>query len=133
MNEFEAAMGLCVLDEIENIHSKREELYNRYEDELNSFVSFQESNKDMSKNYSYFPVIFKDEEELLKVQNALNKQAIFPRRYFYPSLDTLNFIEPKQYMPNSRDISRRILCLPLYPELETDMQKQIIKIIKEML
>ena len=133
MNEFEAAMGLCVLDEMENIHSKREELYNRYKDELNSFVSFQESNKDMSKNYSYFPVIFKDEEELLKVQNALNKQAIFPRRYFYPSLDTLNFIEPKQWMPNSRDISRRILCLPLYPELETDMQKQIIKIIKEML
>jgi dTDP-4-amino-4,6-dideoxygalactose transaminase len=56
-----------------------------------------------------------------------------PRRYFYPSLDTLTYIEPKQEMLISRDISTRILCLPIYAELEKEIQKKIISIIKESL
>ncbi|MDE4978297.1 DegT/DnrJ/EryC1/StrS family aminotransferase, partial [Francisella tularensis subsp. holarctica] len=54
------------------------------------------------------------------------------RRYFYPSLDSLSFIEPKQYMPISRDISKRILCLPIYAELEDDKINKIINNIKEV-
>jgi dTDP-4-amino-4,6-dideoxygalactose transaminase len=74
-----------------------------------------------------------DEEETLKVQKALNEKQIFPRRYFYPLLDTLSYIEPKQYSPISRDISNRILALPMYPGLEKDNQITIINIIKEVL
>ena len=117
MNEFEAAMGLCMLDEIENIKDKRKILYEIYQQELKGIVSFQKQNENTTLNYSYFPVVLKNTEEREKVQKALNDKQIFPRRYFYPSLDTLNYIEPKQYMLNSRDISSRILCLPLYPEL----------------
>lgn len=131
MNEFEAAMGLCVLDDLEDIKQKRKLLFEKYSDELKSLVEFQKLNTYATNNYSYFPVIFKNEEELLKVQKALNEKDIFPRRYFYPSLDTLTYIEPKQYLPNSRDISRRILCLPIYPELEHKIQKRIIEIIKK--
>ena len=65
------------------------------------------------------------------MQDALNKKNIFPRRYFYPSLDTLSYIEPKQYMLISRDIARRVLCLPIYPDLEEKNQDNILKIIKE--
>ena len=61
----------------------------------------------------------------------LNEDDIFPRRYFYPSLDTLEYIEPKQNMPISRDISKRILCLPIYPGLENNIQIQIIETIKD--
>jgi dTDP-4-amino-4,6-dideoxygalactose transaminase len=133
MNEFEAAMGLCMLDEIDNIFTKRKKVYETYEDELNGVVKFQEKNKNASLNYSYFPVIFEDENQLLQVKEALNKENIFPRRYFYPSLDTLNYIEPKQYLPVSRDISKRILCLPIYPELSEYDQSIIIEGIKNAL
>ena len=85
------------------------------------------------QNYSYFPIIFKSEKQLIKVQKALNENKIFPRRYFYPSLDTLNYIEPKQYMPKSRNISKRILCLPIYSELEREVQITIIDLIKKNL
>ncbi|AXA33695.1 DegT/DnrJ/EryC1/StrS family aminotransferase [Francisella adeliensis] len=133
MNEFEAAMGLCVLDDIESIHKSRKEVAQRYKAELDGLVQFQEFNSNAIENYSYFPIVFKDEEELLRVQKALNEESIYPRRYFYPSLDTLDYIEPKQYMPISRDISKRIMCLPIYAELDKSVQNKIIKIIKSQL
>ena len=130
MNEFEAAMGLCVLDDIENIKEKRKVVIKNYRKELKDLVQFQEQNINASENYSYFPIVLKNEEQLLKVQKALNDENIFPRRYFYPSLDTLEYIEPKQECKISRDISKRILCLPVYVELEKDVQEIIIKIIR---
>lgn len=130
MNEFEAAMGLCVLDDIEEIKSARKKVYELYTNELCGYVQFQEQNPDATQNYSYFPVVFESEEQLQKVQKALNEQDIFPRRYFYPSLDTLSYIEPKQQCSISREISKRILCLPMYADLLRDDQLRIITILK---
>ncbi len=133
MNEFEAAMGLCVLDDIQLILSEREEIDHYYQQELNDFVQVQKMNKEYSKNYSYYPIILKSNKEALKINNALNKQKIFPRRYFYPSLDSLPYIEPKQYCKTSRNISNRILSLPIYPGLAKKDQTKIINIIKSCL
>lgn len=133
MNEFEAAMGLCVLDEIETIHAKRKAVYELYQNELNGLVQMQEQNQHATNNHSYFPIVLESEEQLLKIQKALNEKEISPRRYFYPSLDTLSYIEPKQHMPISRDISKRILCLPMYPDLSLDEQNLILDTIKKNL
>lgn len=133
MNEFEAAMGLCVLDDIEKIKNKRKSLIENYKKELKGLVQFQEQNNNATENYSYFPILFKSEKELLKIQKALNSEQIFPRRYFYPSLDTLEYIEPKQECKISRDISKRILCLPVFVELSLKEQEKIIDIIKDNL
>ncbi len=131
MNEFEAAMGLCVLDEIDEILHKRRAISEQYEKELAGLVKFQERNSSSTKNYAYFPIVLKDEIETLELQKALNNRQIFPRRYFYPSLDTLSYIEPRQCTSVSRDISNRILALPLYPELKKEDQMIIIDIIKD--
>lgn len=133
MNEFEAAMGLCILDDIEQIRQNRKILFERYQTKLQGLIQFQEQNLNSTQNYSYFPVLLESEKQLKKVQKALNEQQIFPRRYFYPSLDTLNYIEPKQYCLISRDISKRILCLPIYPELIEIEQNTILDIIKVQL
>lgn len=133
MNEFEAAMGLCMLDEMEKIKEERNYIWQRYVDALQGLVQFQEQHIHASQNHSYFPVVFKNEGQLLRVQKALGEKDIFPRRYFYPSLDTLSYIEPKQFCENSRDISTRILCLPMYAELTKEEQELIISTIKENL
>lgn len=130
MNEFEAAMGLCILDDLEMIHLERKKIYEIYKQELTNLVEFQDCNDNATKNYSYFPIILKDESQMFRIKKALNDNKIFPRRYFYPSLDTLSYIEPKQYMVESRDISSRILCLPIYISLDAKIQKKIINIIK---
>lgn len=133
MNEFEAAMGLCVLDEIEKIKQKRKGIHDRYVKEFEGLVQFQEQNIHATKNHSYFPVIFDSELKMKEIQKILNENDIYPRRYFYPSLDTLSYIEPKQYMPISRDISNKILCLPIFPDLSASEQELIIKLIKDNL
>jgi dTDP-4-amino-4,6-dideoxygalactose transaminase len=130
MNEFEAAMGLCVLDDMQNLHEKRRIIYEFYKKELEGVVKFQQQNKDSTQNYSYFPIILENEEQLIQVEKLLYEKEIYPRRYFYPSLDTLTYINPKQYCDISRDISKRILCLPMYPELTKKEQELIIELIK---
>ena len=129
MNEFEAAMGLCILDEMEMVSRKRKEVYERYKKELDGLVQFQNQNLYSTQNYAYFPIILKDEDQTLKLQKALNEKEIFPRRYFYPSLDTLSYIEPKQYAPISRDISSRILALPMYPGLAPEEHSGLDKVL----
>lgn len=131
MNEFQAAMGLCLLDDINFIMEKRAEIWFNYNKSLNDYVEFQERNKDCTNNFSYFPIILKDEKNVLKIIRELNKKNIYPRRYFYPSLETLNYINYKEEMLNSRSISERILCLPLYPDLDKEIQNYIISIVKE--
>ena len=123
MNEFQAAMGLCMLDEMPNINLQRERVYNIYVKELKGVVKLQEKNLNSTLNFSYFPIILEDENQLYKVQMALNSKEIYPRRYFYTSLDTLSYIDKKQYCAISRDISKRILCLPMYPELLKKQQE----------
>ena len=130
MNEFEAAMGLCVLDDINELDLKRSLIYEFYKNELDGFVVFQEQNCDATPNHSYFPIILKSEDQLKLVESALNKSAIFPRRYFYPSLDTLRYIKQNQFCDVSRNIASRVLCLPIYPGLEIKQQKLITEIIK---
>ncbi len=133
MNEFEAAMGLCMLDEMEVISQRRKVVYERYAEALRGLVQTQSQNPHSTQNYAYFPIILKDEEQTLGLQKALNEKQIFPRRYFYPSLDTLSYIEPKQYASISRDISSRVLALPMYPELTEDEQNSILNIIKNII
>ena len=130
MNEFEAAMGLCVLDDIEKITSKRKIIHDQYIAELKGVVAFQQQNRYSSQNYSYFPVLFENETELKKIQQALNEKSIFPRRYFFPSLDSLSYIKPNQFCSVSRSVSKKILCLPMYDGLLGDEQMQIIQTIK---
>ena len=130
MNEFEAAMGLCVLDDIVAIKANRKKIFDFYSQELGKFLSFQLWNEHATQNYAYFPVVFKDEKQLLKTQKKLNENSIFPRRYFYPSLESLSYINKYQKCENSQSISERILCLPLYDDLSLNDAGRITDIIK---
>lgn len=135
MNEFQAAMGLCVLEDIKENIRKRKKIYNRYLSGLNitDKLQFQQLNQDMIYNYSYFPVIFQDEKTLLQIRNALDKINVNCRRYFYPSLDKLPYIHSTSFVPVSNSISSRILCLPLYETLDENKQEEIISKIISLL
>ena len=123
-------MGLCVLEDIDKILEKRKVVYEVYFKELSNFVELQAINSNCSQNYAYFAILLESEKQALKVQKALNDNNIFPRRYFHPSLDTLPYVE-NQMMQTSRDISSRILCLPMFEDLKLYDQMQIINIVKE--
>ena len=80
-----------------------------------------------NSNYSYFPIILETEEIVLSTLKVFSKYDIFPRRYFYPSANTFTKIVKYQKCPISENISKRIICLPLYFDLDNEI---IIKICK---
>lgn len=130
MNEFQAAMGLCVLDEMDLIEQTRRESWDYYKENIPSSFIGQKWNDLATQNFHYFPMLFKDQSEVIEKRMLLNKQDIFPRRYFYPSLANLNFLNPSLNMSNSSEISQRILCLPLYSGLEKHDQTRVVEIIR---
>ena len=126
MTEVHAAVGIANLKYLDAALADRKKKYHLYKEELSrdSSLSFQKINE--ACNYSYFPVIFKDEETCLKVINNLQAEHVFPRRYFWPSVNTFTKYLPYTPMPISEDIASRVLCLPLYFTLEeSDMQRII--------
>lgn len=133
MNEFEAAMGLCVLDEIETINEGRQQVWQKYQAELMGKVVFQQWNKYSLNNNAYAPILFNSEAELLVVEAKLKENGIVPRRYFYPSLDTLEYLSTKKICSYSRDVAGRVLCLPIFIGLKEYEHNKIIEIIKATL
>jgi dTDP-4-amino-4,6-dideoxygalactose transaminase len=130
MTEIHAALGLANLKYYDEVLKDRKVKYNYYKEKLlvkNNF--FSQIIKFGEQNYSYFPLIFKSEDLLLKVKEVLNEQKIYPRRYFYPSLTTYTKVVEYVNIPISEDISKRILCLPLYWELEFKEMNRIINLI----
>jgi dTDP-4-amino-4,6-dideoxygalactose transaminase len=129
ISELQSAMGLSVFDNLDFIFDERRKVVEFYLKNLNfdnlTTMKIREKTK---WNYSYFPVIFQSEEELLNVQKRLNEAEIFPRRYFYPSLNTINFVNGET-MPISESIASRILCLPLYVGLTEVELKLIVNLI----
>ncbi len=130
MTEVHAALGIANLKYYVDVLKDRKEKYNLYKEALSNLpgLTFQKI-KQGTPNYSYFPVIFESEAQLLKVENALNAEKIYPRRYFYPSVNTYNNILEYQQSPISEDIAKRILCTPLYLNLAIDDIDKILQII----
>lgn len=129
-SEFHAAMGLCVLPKVDELIAKRKEMAEAY-DNLLAVKSFTKPTllEEVDYNYAYYPVIFNSETKLLYVQKALNEIDIYPRRYFYPSLNNLDFVISKS-LPVSESIAQRVLCMPVYHQMSKDDLELIIDTIK---
>ena len=132
-SEFHAAMGLANLRHIEAIQQSRKDQAAMYDKELAGLrVKRPKIQANSVWNHSYYPVVFETEELLLRSITELNDNWIYPRRYFYPSLSGLNYVK-KYAVPVSDDVCRRVLCLPLFYELENDQVKRICQIIGHVL
>lgn len=131
ISELQAAMGLAVFEYMADILEGRKKVVDFYNDNLDfSKLETMKIRENTKWNYSYYPVIFETEDALLKCQDVLIRNNIVPRRYFYPSLNKLNYLDGGS-MPVSESIACRVLCLPLYKELEIEDVKRIVTLIND--
>ncbi|MGC7846715.1 DegT/DnrJ/EryC1/StrS family aminotransferase [Desulforudis sp. 1088] len=134
MSELHAAMGLCVLPKVDEIIARRRqcaEYYNEFLDGIG--LRWPHIPAGVEYNYGYYPVVFPNHETMMRVREALIKNGIMPRRYFYPSLNTLPYLQQHSYVscPVSENLASRILCLPMYDSLLKDDILKISKVIKD--
>ncbi|MFT4033752.1 MAG: DegT/DnrJ/EryC1/StrS family aminotransferase [Siphonobacter sp.] len=134
-SEFHSAMGLCILPHLSEIINGRRRVTQRYDSLINWSEKIRKPIIDeaVERNYAYYPIFFNTQTTLLNVREALMAQEIYPRRYFYPSLNTLPFLHANQACPVSEAMALTALCLPLYPDLEDDNIVRISTIINENL
>jgi dTDP-4-amino-4,6-dideoxygalactose transaminase len=135
-SEFHAAMGLCLFPMVNDILSTRKLLCELYDENLAEVFGQLKGPfipEEVVYNYAYYPVVFESEEQLLMVRDSLNAAYIYPRRYFYPSLNTLPYLDMPTHLPIAESLAPKVLCLPLYHELGVDDIRKICKIIIEVL
>ena len=132
-SEFNAAMGLCNLPRINDFINRRKDINILYRRLLsNSGLKFPVIPDNTEYNYSYFPVIFRSEEQMLLIKDKLSENNINTRRYFYPSLNKLPYLKGNS-CPLSESTAKRVLCLPLYYELSNEEVEFISNIISDNL
>ena len=133
-SEIHAAIGLCNLKEIDSIFSARKEIGQEY-DRLLQGLPMQKPQVALgaSFNYSYYPILLKNEQTLLKLKAVLFAEGVKARRYFHPSLNRLDFMPDQSPMPISESAASRVLCLPIYKGLKMEEVRKIGGIIQQEL
>ena len=139
MNEFQAVMGICNLKYVDERIQRRKRLYEYYKRKLSKKVKFQKLTAS-KYNYGYMPVCFENIGKRDEVYSKLLKNRIEPRKYFFPLTTSSDYFKKervdlvKKYdLRKAHDISNRILCLPLYPDLQTQDVNRVIKTIEDTL
>lgn len=137
MNEFAAIMGLCNLKHMEQVIQERKTQFEEYRKELYNIggIRLLDDNEKEDENYGYFPILIEKDYFLNRdeLHDLLKKNNIFTRKYFYPlTSDQACFKNKYKYtdLKNARELSEKVLVLPIYEGLEIKYLKKIIEIIK---
>ncbi len=138
MNEFQAAMGLTNLENINQSIEHRKIVYEIYKSKLNKIdgLMFTNISDNIKYNYSYLPVLV-DEKLFGKTRDALFDRLaqynVFARKYFYPLLtDIKPYADCNSNVPNAKYAADRILCLPIYADMKPSVAEKICDIIIEI-
>lgn len=119
-SEFHAAMGIINLEYMDEILRRRAAQRAQYAKNLSDLDHrVPVIIKEAVSNFAYLPIIFRSEEALIKSVEMLNNNWIYPRRYFYPSLDTLPYVKEAD-VPVAKSVASRVLCLPLFHNLSDE-------------
>lgn len=137
MNEFCAAMGLCNLRHVDEDILKRKAVTEIYREKLSGIKGIQlcPEQKGVKSNCSYFPVVIDETvfgADRDGIYDALVKENIYVRKYFWPLVSDYGCYKD-QYdsaeTPVAKKVSRRVLTLPLYPDLSKADAERICGII----
>ncbi|MCM1560725.1 MAG: DegT/DnrJ/EryC1/StrS family aminotransferase [Butyrivibrio sp.] len=138
MNEFAAIMGLCNLRHLEEALEGRKKIYERYTEELKNVPGIRMLNESMAdnRNYAYFPIAVEPEFPLNRdaLYTKLAEHNIYARKYFYPlTLDQLCFQNKYRDVKVNvaRELSEKILVLPMYADLDMEKVGEICRIIRK--
>lgn len=130
LSELHAAMGLAVLPKVEEIIATRKQRSTWYDEYLlGAGLQRPVQVGGLEYNYAYYPVLFRSHRAMITAREALQSKEVFPRRYFYPSLNTLPFLHDalRRSCPVSETLAMRVLCLPMYSELTRETIEMISK------
>ena len=140
LNEVQAAYGLLQLKYINGFIEKRKMLTEMYQTLLKDVpgIRFLPDMEGVTHGYSYFPILIDEEifgQSRDTLYDKLKENNIFARRYFYPLISNFNPYRElpsakEENLPISTQAALKVLCLPIYPELQGEFVFKIVSILK---
>ncbi|MBK7357394.1 DegT/DnrJ/EryC1/StrS family aminotransferase [Propionivibrio sp.] len=132
-SELHAAMGLCMLPRVPELIAMRRELASGYDQQLHELPLVRpQPAEGLERNFAYYPVVFPSEAALLSARAALAAANIGTRRYFFPPLNRLPYVQGDS-CPLAEAVSARVLCLPLSHAITSSMQREITDMLRACL
>lgn len=127
MSEVNAAFGLLQLRHIDAALDRRGEIDAAYRTRLDGVagITCMPRASVGRSNYSYFPILVEPDYAISRdgLYQKLKDHGIHPRRYFYPLISEFSMYrglpsaQPDRLSAASA-ASQKILCLPIYPDLD---------------
>lgn len=141
MSEINAAFGMLQLQHMEKAWVRRKEIdsfYRKHLTGVDGIKQFEEA-KEVTGNFSYFPILVQSEYPITRdaLYEHLKDRKIYSRRYFYPLISDFPMYRglPSAHrgnLPIADEVSRKVLCLPIYPALSCEEQERVIDAIREL-
>jgi len=139
MNEVQAALGLVQLKYHEKNIEKRKTIAETYRKNLKDIkgISLLPEPEKTDSNFAYFPVFINEKEYGMsrdELYEKLKQHGIFGRRYFYPLISEFSMYKgldsaKPDNLPVAEKIAKQVICLPIYPDLDSENVERIGKII----
>lgn len=138
MSEINAAFGLVQLKHIDQAMAQRQAIDERYRAELAEVtgITLYRHDAHANSNFSYFPILVEEDYPLSRdeLYEKLKSHGILSRRYFYPLISNMPMYRclPSSdlaYLPQANILTKKVLCLPIYADLDKDSLDIIVKLI----
>ena len=142
MDEIRAAYGLLNLMQVDNAIAERKLIAESYEEKLkgvDGINTFKFDDNTVHYNYAYYPILVDAAKYGMtrdELYFKLREHNIFGRRYFYPLISQFPLYRglPSSKSENliiAEEISAKVICLPIFPGLESSQIELICGIISE--
>lgn len=132
LNEYQCAVGLTLLDEIDVVIAHRASLLFQYRNAFNGVVDMPKWHESASYNGAYMPIYVEDKDQI-KLQHALDKNRIQYRRYFTPSLDLAYPNQRSFGCIESQKKAKGVFCLPLHAYMVKVDVSKVVSVVKDAL
>ena len=90
-------------------------------------------------NYAYFPILIESDFGMSRdeLYELMISDDIYTRRYFYPLISEFPMYRglpsaSSNNLPVASSVSRKILCLPIYPALENADVQRVVDVIRKV-
>jgi dTDP-4-amino-4,6-dideoxygalactose transaminase len=142
MNEMQAALGLLQIQSYDSNIAKRKEIALYYSKNLSNIGGLRilkTPDNVEDHNYPYYPVFIESDKFGMTrddLYSSLKSDGIYGRRYFYPLISNFPTYKgldsaKKSNLMVAHTLAEKVICLPIYPDLELNVVEKIVNLIKK--
>lgn len=131
LSEFSAAVGLALLENIDNFIAHRAHKARHYASRLATRIALAHPEAPGTPPWQSFPVLLDPKDADLstaQVVAACKKRGLEIKRYYHPALHTQACFASGARLPHSEKLADRMVCLPIYSDMTTEENESVIQI-----